>query len=224
MTTAEEFLYFCSQYLRQHPNSIQDFHSVQVFNYPEAHNVPPYLRNSVRTIAQYNRNDLIRTFPGVDGLKTGYIDESGYNIALTAQREGTRFLIVILGAPAARARDSDGRQLLAWAFDNFKTVRPQITEIEHARLWKGRENDVELKLAHPADFTSPVSRAAVLSYEVLIEGPVVAPLAAGTFAGYLVISDEQGELNRVPLLTARAYEQGGFFKRLWHSIRLLFVR
>jgi D-alanyl-D-alanine carboxypeptidase (penicillin-binding protein 5/6) len=58
----------------------------------------------------------------------------------------------------------------------------------------------------------------------VIEEPLVAPLPAGAFVGYLVISDDRGELNRVPLLTARAYEQGGFFKRLWHSIKLLFVK
>jgi D-alanyl-D-alanine carboxypeptidase (penicillin-binding protein 5/6) len=224
MTTAEEFLFFCRRYLQQHPNSIRDFHSVPVFNYPEARNVPPSLRSSVRTIAQYNRNDLIRSFTGVDGLKPGYIDDSGYNIALTAERDGTRFLAVILGAPSARARDTDGRHLLTWAFDTFKTVRPQINEVENARLWKGREDDVELKLAHTPDFTAPASRAANLFYQAVIEEPLVAPLSAGAFVGYLVISDDRGELNRVPLLTARSYEKGGFFKRLWHSIKLLFVK
>ena len=228
MTTAEEYAYFCMQYLRLHPQSIRDFHSVDVFAYPTADNVTEANRRNPRTIVQYNRNSLLRTFPGVDGLKTGYIDESGYNIALTAERDRTRFIAVILGAPARsggdRIRDADGTRLLSWAFENFKTVRPVIGQIENARLWKGKANSVELVLAEPADFTSAKDRGETLFFENVITNALIAPLPAGFPAGYLLISDEYGELSRVPLVTAAAYERGNIFKRIWHSILLLFNR
>ena len=226
ITTAGEFAYFCRQYIRLHPYSLTDLHSVPVFSYPLAHNVPEIYRNNPRTITQENRNNLLKTFPGVDGMKTGYIDESGYNIALTAQREDTRFIAVILGTPAesgARIRDEDGTRLLSWAFENFKTVRADVY-LEKERLWKGKENEVRLILGEGADFTSPLDRANTLIYETVIPDPLIAPLPAGFLAGYLVISDEYGELNRVPLVTAYSYERGNFFKRLWHSILLLFKR
>ena len=228
VTTAAEFAYFCSQYIRLHPQSMRDFHSVRTFSYPMADNVSQAYRNNPRTITQDNRNNLLKTFPGVDGLKTGYIDESGYNIALTAQRDDTRFIVVILGAPAHpggdRIRDADGTRLLSWAFENFKTVRPDSVLIENARLWKGRENTVELRLAQEADFTSPIYRANTMAYEIVVPDKLIAPLPAGYHAGYLVISDEYGELSRVPLETARHYERGNIFKRIWHSILLLFKR
>jgi len=228
MTTAEEYTYFCRQYLELHPQSLRDFHSVDVFAYPMANNIPENSRRNPRTIVQSNGNGLLRTVPGVDGFKTGYIDESGYNIALTAQRDQTRFIAVILGAPAQpggdRIRNADGTLLLSWAFENFKTVRPVIGQIENARLWKGKADAVELVPAHSADFTSANDRAASLLFETEITDPLIAPLPAGFHAGYLVISDEYGELNRVPLLTAASYEKGNIFKRLWHSILLLFNR
>jgi len=227
MTTASEFAYFCGQYVKLHPHSLRDFHSVPVFSYPMAHNVPEIYRNNPRTISQENRNNLLKTFPGVDGLKTGFIDESGYNIALTAQRDSTRFIAVILGAPAesigARIRDEDGTRLLSWAFENFKTIRTDVY-LERERLWKGKENEVRLIIGESADFTSPLDRANTLNYETVIPNPLIAPLPAGFTAGHLVISDEYGELNRVPLVTAYAYERGNIFKRLWHSILLLFRR
>jgi len=228
ITTAGEYAYFCRQYLQLHPQSIRDFHSVDVFAYPTADNMPESSRRSPRTIVQYNRNSLLRTFPGVDGLKTGYIDESGYNIALTAERDQTRFLAVILGAPARqggdRIRDADGARLLSWAFENFKTVRPVIGQVENARLWKGRENTVQLVLAESADFTSAKDRGEILFFETVITNALIAPLPAGSPAGYLLISDEYGELSRVPLVTARPCERGNIFKRIWHSILLLFSR
>ncbi|MCL2802151.1 MAG: D-alanyl-D-alanine carboxypeptidase [Treponema sp.] len=226
MTTAAEFASFCRQYLLMHPNSLKDFHSVTTFAYPAAENVTQRNRNNPNTIVQENRNNLLRLFSGVDGLKTGFINESGYNIALTAERNNTRFILVLLGAPSGRGgsriRDTDGINILSWAFDNFKTVRPQINHIEKAPVWKGKTNTVELKLEQSADFTSHISRADTLKFEVVILQPLIAPLPQGHFAGYIYISDEYGELSRAPLVTAAGVEKGNFFKRLWHSIRLLF--
>jgi len=224
MTTAAEFAWFCRQYIALHPQSLEDFHSVPAFSYPLADNVPAAYRSNPRTITQNNSNNLLNTFPGVDGLKTGYIDEAGYNIALTAQRDNTRFISVTLGADSVRDRNADGTRLLSWAFENFKTVRPVTGRIENARLWKGRADTVELKLAYSPDFTSQADRADTLTFETVFHGPLIAPLPEGAVAGYFVISDEYGELNRVPLLTARAYERGNIFKRIWHSILLLFKK
>jgi D-alanyl-D-alanine carboxypeptidase (penicillin-binding protein 5/6) len=226
VTTAGEFAAFCGEYVRLHPESLAAFHSVETFAYPKAGNVSGAFRDNPQTIVQANRNGLLKTFPGVDGLKTGYIDEAGYNIALTAEREGTRFILVILGAPAQnggdRVRDEDGRRFLSWAFDRFKTVRPIIGQIEPARLWKGKTNQIELKPAGSLDFTAPKERGRSLWLSAEIAGPLIAPLPADYPVGSLVISDEQGELNRVTLLSAAAAEKGNIFKRLWHSVRLLF--
>jgi len=229
MTTAAEFTSFCRQYLIAHPQSLADFHSVLSFSYPLAANVRENRKSNPRTITQENRNNLIKIFPGVDGFKTGFINESGYNIALTAQRDNTRFILVILGAPNTRhgadIRDKDGIALLSWGFENFKTVR--ITEeikIEPAKLWKGRANKIELVLENSADFTAPVKRANNLQFETIIDKKLTAPLPTGSFAGYLVISDDYGELNRVLLVTAKEAKKGNIFKRLWHSFLLLFVK
>lgn len=236
VTTAQEFAWFCLQYLALHPNSLEDFHSVPTFSYPLPHNVPeryrrpdldylPYINRSIpHTISQDNRNTLLKSFHGVDGFKTGFINESGYNIALTAERNNTRFILVTLGAETSHLRTADGTRLLTWAFENFKTVRPVPSPIENARLWKGRAGSVELELAYPLDFTSPVDRSYTLNFEAFYPKPITAPLSAGDIVGYYIASDENGELNRIPLVTVRAYERGNIFKRIWHSILLLFKK
>jgi len=233
MTTAYEYAIFVRNYVKLHPHSLKEFHSVLSFTFPLAANMPPARRYNMVTYTQENQNSLLRTFPGVDGLKTGYIIESGYNIALTALRNDTRFILIILGAPnvtaGPRIRAEDGTNLLNWAFDNFKTVRPDKSRareicVDAAQLWKGKANTVSLELINEIDFTAPVNRAESLKYEVVIPGYLTAPLPKGYAAGYLLISDEEGELFRTPLVTAAAYEKGNFFKRLWHSIVLFFKK
>lgn len=225
-TSAGDFARFCREYLRLHPESLRDFHSVPDFAYPRAENLGEAFRDNPQTIVQSNRNALLKTVPGVDGLKTGYIDEAGYNIALTAERRGTRFILVILGAPARpggdRIRDADGATLLSWAFDTFKTIRPVIGESEPARLWKGAADWIRPVPGEPAEFTAPADRGNSLWLSTELSDPLIAPIPAGYSLGSLIISDESGELHRIPLVSAEDYGQGGFFKRLWDSIRLFF--
>jgi D-alanyl-D-alanine carboxypeptidase (penicillin-binding protein 5/6) len=222
MTTAMEFASFCREYIKRHPESLRDFHSVMELAYPRAANVAPALRSTVAIWRQSNHNPLLTSFEGTDGLKTGYIDEAGYNIALTAERQDTRFIAVILGARTARYRDADGHKLLSWAFENFKTLRPVIGEIEPVRLWKGKAKFAQLIPGEAPEFTVPADRGGNLLLSTEITDPLIAPLPVNYQVGELILSDQQGELRRIPLLTAEEYKVGNFFKRLWDSIRLFF--
>jgi D-alanyl-D-alanine carboxypeptidase (penicillin-binding protein 5/6) len=227
-TTAREFASFCKTYIDEHPETLREFHSIGEFAYPKAENVAAVFRANPGTVVQYNHNNLLGKVEGVDGLKTGYIDEAGYNIALTAERGGTRFIAVILGAPAQwggdRLRDEDGRKLLEWAFARYKTVRPLNPELDPVRVWKGTADFAGLAAAEPLEFTAPVERAEKLYFRTELTGTLIAPLPAGSAAGDLVLYDDLGELRRIPLVTAVETEQGGFFKRVWDSIRLFFHR
>ena len=226
MTTAREFAEFCRLYLQEHPESIKDYHSVREFAYPRAENVPPARRENPGTRMHRNNNSLLGRVEGVDGLKTGYIPESGYNIALTAERNGTRFIAIILGGPSEwggdRKRDQDGEKVLEWAFANYRTIRPNIGALPPARIWKGKDNYTVITPEEPINFTALAERGNGLSWEIELEEPIVAPLNAGQAVGRLVLYDSSGELRRVTLVAAENAEKGGFFKRLFDSIRLFF--
>jgi D-alanyl-D-alanine carboxypeptidase (penicillin-binding protein 5/6) len=226
VTTVREFAAFCKIYLEEHPETLEDYHTVREFAYPGVENVAAASRSNPETRRHYNHNNLLGNVEGVDGLKTGYIDEAGYNIALTAEREGTRFIAVLLGAPAQwggdRLRDEDGRRLLEWAFSRYKTVRPLSPELEPVRVWKGKADFAELAAAEPLEFTASVERAEKLYFRTELADPLVAPLPAGSPAGELILYDAFGELRRIPLVITAEAEQGGFFKRIWDSIRMFF--
>jgi D-alanyl-D-alanine carboxypeptidase (penicillin-binding protein 5/6) len=225
LTTAREFALFCRFYIQEHPETLKEYHSVREFAYPKVENLPDAYRNRPGTILQYNTNRLLGTLEGTDGLKTGYIDEAGYNIALTAQRGETRFIAVILGAPPPRGdtiRNEDGRRLLTWAFNNYKTVFPPVPVLDTPRVWKGKTDYVSLSLGDTLEFTSRTDRADPLYFRVEVLDPLIAPLPAGTSVGDLIYYDSAGELRRIPLLTNEEIEAGGFFKRLLDTIRLFF--
>ncbi|MDR2096981.1 MAG: D-alanyl-D-alanine carboxypeptidase [Spirochaetaceae bacterium] len=228
-TTARDFAVFCREYLRLYPENLKKYHSVTQFAYPKQSNLRSSLQNKVNTAIYSNHINLLYSFSGVDGLKTGYIDEAGYNIALTAERGGTRFIAVILGVPATlgtrqgvRARDEDGEALLSWGFKYFKTIHPEIPLIPEARLWKGRENKISLDTTDGEyAFTVLAGRGNGLRYEFTIDD-LIAPLPAGFPAGSITFYDDAGELASIELFTTTEAPSGNFLKRLWDSIRLFF--
>jgi D-alanyl-D-alanine carboxypeptidase (penicillin-binding protein 5/6) len=61
-------------------------------------------------------NDLLRTYPGADGVKTGHTTNAGWCIVASAMRDGRRMIVTVIGAPTEAARDAGATALLDWAF------------------------------------------------------------------------------------------------------------
>src|SRR5271163_4156074 len=66
-----------------------------------------------------NTNHLVRTFPGCDGLKTGFYYEAGFNVVATAHRSGMRLIAVVLGSPRKGENFNSASELLAQGFANY---------------------------------------------------------------------------------------------------------
>jgi D-alanyl-D-alanine carboxypeptidase (penicillin-binding protein 5/6) len=69
-----------------------------------------------------NTNKLVYNFPGVDGIKTGFHAQAGFNVTATAQRDGLRMIAVVMGAPSSGARFDEARRLLAMGFNSYRKV------------------------------------------------------------------------------------------------------
>jgi D-alanyl-D-alanine carboxypeptidase (penicillin-binding protein 5/6) len=92
-TTARDIATLSRDYLRRFPQSLQN-HSTQSLTY---HN-----------ITQHNHNLLLTRYPGTDGIKTGFVQASGYNLAATAVQGNTRLIAVVMGSrtPGIRLRET----------------------------------------------------------------------------------------------------------------------
>jgi len=66
-----------------------------------------------------SHNALLKTFDGADGLKTGFICDSGYNVVASATRDGTRLMAVVLGEPSSHDRTVRAASLLEHGFQQY---------------------------------------------------------------------------------------------------------
>ncbi len=77
----------------------------------------------------HNHNHLMERYPGMDGIKTGYIQSSGFNLVASAKQGGVRLIAVVFGGSSPVSRDQRVAQLLNEAFmslNNMNLNRPPV--------------------------------------------------------------------------------------------------
>jgi len=84
--------------------------------YPERYRIFGEREFKFRGQSHANRNPLLGSFAGADGIKTGQTSAGGYGIAASAVRDGKRLILVINGLPSEEARAAEARRLLEWGF------------------------------------------------------------------------------------------------------------
>ncbi|MCL5060238.1 MAG: D-alanyl-D-alanine carboxypeptidase [Candidatus Thermoplasmatota archaeon] len=177
-------------------------------------------------IKQPNRNLLLWRDPSVDGLKTGHTEEAGYCLVASAKRDGQRLIAVVFGADSEEARATETAKLLAYGFNFYdsRTFFRKGETVQSVAVWKGAARTVKAGVA--ADFAAALPKRTGGEYQtrvVLVEDDAVAPIAAGAPLGRVELVDPDGKVvMQAPLVALEAVEEGGFFRRVWDSIRLFF--
>lgn len=107
-----------------------------------------------------NHNHLLRTMPGVDGIKTGFTNAAGFTLAASAVRDGRRLIAVVLGGPTRVARDSNVESLLAAGFAVMAARdRGQYLQVADLLAEPGDLNDALLRqLVEQGSGDAPASR------------------------------------------------------------------
>jgi len=226
-TTAADFARFSRFYLQVHPQSVLVLHNQKEFSYPLPEN-RPLAHRPVRPIVQQNRNTLIGTYPGADGLKTGYIDESGYNLAATALRGNQRLVAVILGiqgkdpVQGGRLRTEAGVRLLDFGFEHYPLRALPLVPLAPVRVWFSTPGTVVPVPAGPTVYPLANEEAAGVTVQAEELPEVQGPLAAGTVLGRLIWTREGKELYSVDLKTATEVPAAPWWTGLWDRVLLFF--
>ncbi|KXZ70380.1 D-alanyl-D-alanine carboxypeptidase PBP5/6 [Acinetobacter venetianus] len=175
-------------------------------------------------IKQGNRNALLYTDPSVDGLKTGHTNEAGYCLTTSSKRGPMRLISVIFGTPSMNERASQTRTLLAWGFANFETVnvQPANQVLAKAKVWFGKEDEVQIGLAENFSVTMPKGRADNIKTQLVVQPKLNAPLAKGKVVGKLVASLDGKVIAEKPLVALKPVEEAGFFARMIDHIKMFF--
>ncbi|MDX5362105.1 MAG: D-alanyl-D-alanine carboxypeptidase [Alphaproteobacteria bacterium] len=167
-------------------------------------------------ITQENRNPLLYTDIGADGLKTGHTEEAGYGLAGSAVRDGRRLIVVVTGLPSTRDRAQESQRLLRWGFSEFDNVQlfKKGETVDVAEVWAGDAETVPLVVADDITVTLPVIARDGVSVTASYVGPIQAPVAAGTRVGTLRIAMPDRADVELPLYAGADVGKAGLMGRL----------
>jgi D-alanyl-D-alanine carboxypeptidase (penicillin-binding protein 5/6) len=175
-------------------------------------------------IKQPNRNLLLWRDKTVDGLKTGHTDEAGYCLVASAVRDGMRLIAVVFGTNSEQARAAETQKLLTYGFRFFETQTfyQKGTELAQGTVWKGATRQVKAGLAEDLTMTMPRGQLKKLSANMTLNPQLVAPIKQGDVIGKVEVKLEDKVVHSADLIALEPVDEGGFFRRVWDSIRLFF--
>ncbi len=213
-TTAREFAQFARLYVQKYPETLELFHSQQEIAYPQEHNLPSWRRGLDNPIIQKNTNPTLGKIDGVTGLKTGFIDESGYNLSLTVKRGATETLTVFMGGPGRNSKEGntyrleDSNNVIDYIYSNFKTASFNESMAMNIPVLKGEKDFIFAKEAYFNPLTVP-AQSKELSRIIEIDDYIVAPIEQGDVIGKVMYKADDLIVEEIPLLADRSIEESG---------------
>jgi len=143
-------------------------------------------------IKQPNRNKLLSSVQGADGLKTGFTRASGWGIAATAKRDDRRITAVINGTNSSRSRLNEASNLINWAFSQTsqKLLVDENQVIVEVDVWLGNKPRVNLVSAKKIVSTLSFDQIQLIKSSLEYKRPIEAPIKKGEVYGKLLIDIE----------------------------------
>jgi D-alanyl-D-alanine carboxypeptidase (penicillin-binding protein 5/6) len=156
-----------------------------IHTYPEFYKLFGEKEFTWNKIRQQNRNPLLNSLEGADGLKTGYTKDGGYGMVGSAVQNGVRLIVAINGLEDPEDRASEAKKMLEWGFRNFevRTVFAADQTIGYARVFGGESRSVPLASRDPVNVMVQKSGSDKLIARIVYSGPVRAPIEAGQKIG-----------------------------------------
>lgn len=160
-----------------------------VHAYPEFYKLFGQQEFTWNKIRQQNRNPLLKSLEGADGLKTGYTKEGGYGMVGSAVQNGTRLIVAVNGLEDKDDRAAEAKKLLEWGFRNFetRTLFAAKSPVGSAKVFGGTQRWVRVATTEPVRVMVQKNGNDKLLARIVYAGPVRAPIEAGQRIGTIKV-------------------------------------
>ena len=174
-------------------------------------------------ITQGNRNPLLYSSLGADGIKTGYLAVEKYSLASSVDRNGRRLIAVGSGFDTKSDRSRESSKLIKWGLTNFDLVKvtQSDTPIEDVEVWLGKKNTVKTYVNKDIYKVINKGRKSLLKVTLKYNGPIHAPIKKDDVIGKLNLSYKGEFIEEYDLLAFEDVKKLNIFSRLIKSINFL---
>ena len=215
--TARDLAKLAGATIEEHPKLYKQFYSLPNFTWGKT-------LGAGADITQANRDPLLGRVAGADGLKTGHTEEAGYGFTGSAEQNGRRLVMVLAGLNTFNQRASESVRFMDWGFRAWqaKPVVKQGRKVADAAVQLGDSSTVGLVAPRDLKVALPAGAVPAMNAKVVYQGPIKAPIKAGTHVADLVVTSPGLPEQVLPLVAETDVEEAGFFGRAWAGLTGLF--
>jgi D-alanyl-D-alanine carboxypeptidase (penicillin-binding protein 5/6) len=169
----------------------------------------------------YVWNDLLRTYPGAIGVKTGHTDKAGWSEVAAAKRDGQVLYTIVLGSPSRSRRNKDLAALLDWGFTHYARLRVVDPAREYATA-RVPYSDELVPLFAERGATAVVRLGQPLVEKVTAPAQIDPPVGFGEAVGEVRVYDGKRLVARRPLIASQSVPVPGVTTKVgWYAGRAL---
>lgn len=150
-----------------------------------------------------NTNKLVRLYEGCDGLKTGFTDNAGYTMAVTAKRNNMRLIAVVLGEEVSKVRNKETQELLDYGFSLYKVdvIRKKGEVIDKVKIKKSNTDKIDAILENDVTVLLKKSDQKKPYKEKIIIDDINIPIKKNSKIGTLELYDNSNKIGSYNLIT-----------------------
>ncbi|MEA4894623.1 MAG: D-alanyl-D-alanine carboxypeptidase family protein [Oscillospiraceae bacterium] len=192
----------------------------KIFDFISKYMVKVYVGKKNNVLRELvNKNKMVRFYDDVDGIKTGWTDEAGYCISLTAKRNDLRFISVVMGSPKVDIRNKEARKLIDYGFANFNSMVAvkKGEKVQEVKVSKGSK--LKVNAVAESDISVLLNKGEEKNIAKRAEVPEIlnAPLKKDEKIGELVVSLNDKEVGRYNLVCDTDVNKSTFLNNLKNS-------
>ncbi|GAB3052501.1 D-alanyl-D-alanine carboxypeptidase family protein [Virgibacillus ainsalahensis] len=171
-----------------------------------------------------NTNKLVRFYPGVDGLKTGFTNDAKYCLTATAKKGDMRVIAVVMGAETTKERNAMVTQMLDYAFNHFDTKKifDKDESIANLQLLKAENNNINVVASQSISTIHPKGTSTEnLKTTAKLDQDISLPLEKGDQVGILTVENDGEVLSETPLVVDQDINKANYLILLKRSLQEL---
>ena len=152
-----------------------------------------------------NTNKLLKSYPGITGLKTGTTGKAGVCITASAERDGLRLIAVVLGAASGKERFEAAKTLLDYGFAHYDSAEVSLPDDapEELPVKRGTAETTALDYAAPERLLVPKGEGSDLQTKILLPDALQAPVQQGSPVGSWQLLRGETVLQELPICAAQ---------------------
>jgi D-alanyl-D-alanine carboxypeptidase (penicillin-binding protein 5/6) len=168
-------------------------------------------------VLQNNRNKLLFTFDGADGMKTGHTEAAGYCLVSSAKQNGERYISVVLGASSSAKRETESSKLLRYALTKFEDIvlyKANTPISISANSIKNAKSGQKITVASAQNIykTVPKNYVPYLKQGIALDPNLKAPIKKGQAVGKIVVTvNGKQKIAEIPVVAQNDVAQKGWW-------------